>query len=119
MMPQEDRIGQFNEFRNRMNDVILDEAPLEIKRFWSLDNQMYKDGALEPKTKELCALVGSMVLRCDDCITYHLSQLVELGIKDEELWEAMGIGLLIGGSVVMPHMRRAVETIKLLRGATA
>ncbi len=115
-MDPKTNLDQFNEFREKMNDIILDEAPLEIKRFWSLDNQMYKDGALDPKTKELCALVGSMVLRCDDCITYHLSQLIDLGTTDEELWESMGIGLLIGGSVVMPHMRRAVATIKEIRG---
>ena len=115
-MPENDKIANFEAFRERMNEIILDEAPLEIKRFWSLDNQMYQDGALDVKTKEMLGLVASMVLRCEDCITYHLKRCVELGATDEELWEVMGIGLLIGGSVVMPEMRRAVETLKEIRG---
>ena len=114
-MSNEDKISKFNEFRERMNAIILDEAPLEIKRFFSLDSQTYKDGALDVKTKELMGLVASMVLRCDDCVTYHIQQAVNLGVTDAELYESMGIALLIGGSIVIPHMRRAVETMKLLR----
>lgn len=107
---------EFHEFRTRMNEIILSEAPLEMKRFFSLDSQVYHDGALSAKTKELMALVGSMVLRCDDCITYHISQLVKSDVSDEEIWEAMSVALIVGGSIVIPHLRRAVETIKTLRG---
>ncbi len=115
-MPNADQIRQFNEWREKMNEIVLSEAPLEIKRFWSLDTQNYKEGALSVKTKELLGLTASMVLRCDDCVMYHLKQCIDAGLTDEELWEAMSIGLLIGGSVVMPHLRRAVETMKVLRG---
>jgi len=115
-MPDPDRLTEFNEYRERLNKVILDEAPLEIKRFFSLDSQAYQGGALDAKTKELLGLVASMVLRCDDCVTYHLKQCVELGLTDDEIWEAMSVALIVGGSIVIPHLRRAVDTIKQLRG---
>ena len=111
------KIGEFNEYRSRMNEIILSEAPLEVRRFFSLDNQAYGDGALPAKTKELIGLSCSMVLRCDDCITYHLQQLVEVGASDDEIWEAMSIALIVGGSIVIPHIRRAVERMKELRGS--
>ncbi len=116
-MSDKAKIEQFDEFRDRMNEIILDEAPLEIKRFFSLDSQIYGDGVLDAKTKELLGLVASMVLRCDDCITYHLKQCVEMGWTDDELWDAMSVGLIVGGSIVIPHLRRAVDTLKGLRGA--
>jgi AhpD family alkylhydroperoxidase len=108
-------IAEFNEYRSRMNEIILSEAPLEVKRFFSLDTQTYKDGALPASTKELMGLACSMVLRCDDCITYHLQQCAQAGVSDEEIWEAMAVALIVGGSILIPHIRRAVETMKLLK----
>ncbi len=105
----------FEQFRERMNKIILNEAPLEVKRFFSLDSQTYRDGALPVKTKELLGLSCSMVLRCDDCVRYHLRQCVDLGFADEEIWEAMSISLLIGGSIVIPHLRRAVDLLQQAR----
>jgi ribonuclease HI len=110
-------IDQFNQYRSRMNEIILSEAPLEVKRFFSLDNQTYQDGVLPAKTKELLGLACSMVLRCDDCVMYHLQQLVSLGSSDEEIWEAISVALIVGGSIVIPHVRRAVETLKDLRSS--
>jgi AhpD family alkylhydroperoxidase len=109
------RIEQFNIYRERLNEIILSEAPLEVKRFFSLDTQTYQEGALDVRTKELLGLVASMVLRCDDCITYHLQQCVREGLGDDEIWEAMAVALIVGGSIVIPHLRRAVETLKELR----
>jgi len=106
----------FEQFRERMNKIILDEAPLEVKRFFSLDSQTYSDGALPAKIKELLGLSSSMVLRCDDCVRYHLKQCVALGFSDEEIWEAMSVSLIVGGSIVIPHLRRAVDTLKQIRG---
>jgi AhpD family alkylhydroperoxidase len=105
----------FEQFRERMNKIILDEAPLEVKRFFSLDSQTYRDGALPVKTKELLGLSCSMVLRCDDCVRYHLGQCVDLGFSDEEIWEAMSVSLIIGGSIVIPHLRRVVDLLKQVR----
>jgi ribonuclease HI len=116
-MPDCQHLDNFNQFRDRMNEIILDEAPLEVKRFFSLDSQAYRDGAIPVKTKELIGLGCSMVLRCDDCITYHLQQCAKQGLTDEEIWEGMSIALIIGGSVVMPHLRRAVDTLKTIRNA--
>lgn len=100
---------QFNEYRSKMNDVILSKDNLVLKRFWSLDNQAYADGALPGKTKELMGLVASMVLRCDDCIKYHLGKCHELGTSTEEMYEVFAIANLVGGSIVIPHTRRAAE----------
>ena len=108
-------IKEFNDYRDRMNEIILSEAPIEVKRFFSLDNQTYQDGALSAKTKELLGLACSMALRCDDCVTYHLQKCVELGLKDEEIWEAMSVALIVGGSITIPHLRKAVERLKELR----
>lgn len=106
----------FEQFRERMNKIILDEAPLEVKRFFSLDSQTYQDGALPVKTKELLGLSCSMVLRCDDCVRYHLRQCIDLGFSDEEIWEAMSVSLIIGGSIVIPHLRRAVALLQQFKG---
>jgi AhpD family alkylhydroperoxidase len=102
-------VNDFNEYRSRMNEVILSKDNLTLKRFWSLDNQAYADGALPVKTKELMGLVASMVLRCDDCIKYHLGKCHELGTTTEEMYEVFAIANLVGGSIVIPHTRRAVE----------
>lgn len=102
-------VNDFNEYRSRMNEVILSKDNLMLKRFWSLDNQAYADGALPVKTKELMGLVASMVLRCDDCIKYHLGKCHELGTTTEEMYEVFAIANLVGGSIVIPHTRRAAE----------
>lgn len=107
---------KFEQFRDRMNKIILDEAPLEVKRFFSLDSQTYSDGALTAKTKELLGLSTSMVLRCDDCVRYHLKQCVDMGFSDDEIWEAMSVSLIVGGSIVIPHLRRAVDALQEIRG---
>lgn len=108
-------IHEFNEFRRKMNEQILDSGHLGIKRFFNLDTRAYEDGALPQRTKELIGLVASLVLRCDDCVTYHLGQCVELGITDAELQDAMNVGLVVGGSIVIPHLRRAFARIEELR----
>ncbi len=100
---------EFNEYRQRMNDVILGQDNKVIKRFFSLDNQTYEDGALTEVTKELLGLVASMVLRCDDCIKYHLGRCFELGVTKEQIYEASSVALIVGGSIFIPHMRRAAE----------
>lgn len=104
-----DLINDFNDYRSRMNEVILAKNNLVMKRFWSLDNQAYADGALPTKTKELLGLVASMVLRCDDCIKYHLGKCHELQCTTEEIYEVFSIANLVGGSIVIPHTRRAAE----------
>lgn len=104
-------IQEFREFRERMNDRILEAGNLEIRRFFALDTRTYDDGALPARTKELLGLVASMVLRCDDCITYHLARCVEEGASEEELFETFSVALVVGGSIVIPHLRRAVSTL--------
>jgi AhpD family alkylhydroperoxidase len=101
----------FNEYRKRMNERILGSGNLEIKRFWALDSRAYEKGALDERTKELLGLATSMVLRCEDCITYHIVRCVQLGVTDEELLEALNVALVVGGSITIPHIRRAVETL--------
>lgn len=86
------------------------------KRFFRLDGQAYEDGALPGRTKELLGLVASAVLRCDDCVAYHIDQCVRAGVSDEELWEALDVALIVGGSIVIPHLRRAVEFLDEARG---
>lgn len=102
-------VKEFNEYREKMNERILAHDNKVIKRFWSLDHQTYEDGALDKKTKELLGLVASMVLRCDDCIRYHLGTCYELGVSRNELFEVFAIANLVGGSICIPHTRRAVE----------
>ncbi len=117
MKKKSDRIAEFEHYRTRLNRRILEEKDhLGIKRFFALDSAAYRDGALSSATKELLGLVASTVLRCNDCIDYHLKQCVDLGYSDEELDEALNVALVVGGSIVIPHLRHAVETIDLLRG---
>jgi AhpD family alkylhydroperoxidase len=108
-------IEEFHQFRRAMNDRILEADNLEIKRFFALDSRTYAQGALDVATKELMGLAASMVLRCDDCITYHLDRCVEEGLSDEQLFECFSVALVIGGSIVIPHLRRAVATLDELR----
>ena len=102
-------IQEFNDYRSKMNDRILSQNNKVLNRFWSLDNQTYKDGALDVKTKELLGLVASMVLRCDDCIKYHLGTCYELGVSTDQIYEVFSIANLVGGSICIPHTRRAAE----------
>jgi AhpD family alkylhydroperoxidase len=102
-------VQEFNEYRSRMNERILEQDNKVIKRFWSLDNQTYQEGALDVQTKELLGLVASMVLRCDDCIKYHLGKSRELGITTEQIFEVFAVANMVGGSICIPHTRRAVE----------
>jgi AhpD family alkylhydroperoxidase len=102
-------IQEFNEYRQRMNDLILAQDNKVIKRFFSLDHQAYEDGALPEVTKELLGLVASMVLRCDDCIRYHLGRCYELGVTKEQIFETSSVALVVGGSIFIPHLRRAAE----------
>src|SRR6185437_2916934 len=107
MMPT--LVNEFNEYREKMNDVILSKNNLVMKRLWNLDTNTYEDGALDVKTKEMLGLVASMVLRCDDCIKYHLGKCYEAGVNSAEMNEVFMIANLVGGSIVIPHYRRAVE----------
>jgi AhpD family alkylhydroperoxidase len=109
-----DRLAEFRAFRERMNARILEAGNLEIKRFFALDTRCYEAGALDVKTKELLGLVASMVLRCDDCITYHVIRCKEEGVTDAEFFETFNVGLIVGGSIVIPHLRRAVDMLDRL-----
>jgi len=109
------RLDDFRAYRTKMNERIVQIDHLGIKRFFNLDTAAYRDGVLDARTKELLGLVASAVLRCDDCIDYHLIQCVDAGWKDEELHDALNVALIVGGSIVIPHLRHAVETIDLLR----
>jgi len=100
--------------RERGNDLVLATENTNIKRFFNLDTAAYRDGALSGKTKELLGLVASMVLRCNDCIDYHLEQSVAAGYNLEELEEAMNVALVVGGSIVIPHLRHARESLEVL-----
>jgi AhpD family alkylhydroperoxidase len=102
-------VEEFNSYRSKMNDRIMSENNLNIKRFFNLDTTSYAEGALDVKTKEMLGLVASMVLRCDDCIKYHLGKCKDEGVTNEEMWEIFMIANLVGGSIVIPHFRRAVE----------
>ena len=113
------RLDAFNAYREKMNERIIELDHLGIKRFFNLDTAAYRDGALGGKTKELLGLVASAVLRCNDCIDYHLIQCVNAGWDDEELADALNVALVVGGSIVIPHLRHAVETIDLLRAEMA
>lgn len=110
-----DRVDDFIQYRQQMNQRILEIDHLGIKRFFNLDSAAYSDGALDEKTKELLGLVASMVLRCNDCIDYHILECVKVGWTDEELYDAFNVGLVVGGSIVIPHLRHAVETLDLAR----
>jgi len=98
-----------------MNRKILASGNLQIQRFFNLDTRAYEEGALSSKVKELLGLVASLVLRCDDCITYHVIRCVEEGVSDAEFFEAFNVGLVAGGSITIPHVRRAVERLEECR----
>lgn len=103
------KVQEFNEYRSKMNDKILGENNKIIKRIFNLDTNAYTEGHLPVKTKELLGLVASVVLRCDDCVAYHLETCYKEGITKEEIMETLSIGTLIGGTIVIPHLRRAYE----------
>ena len=113
------RVRQFTEFRKRMNERILAEPNQVVRRFFALDTQTYQAGALDVKTKELLGLVASLVLRCDDCIGYHVAQCKEAGVTRDEMFEAFSVGLVVGGSIVIPHLRRAVDFLDQLETGAA
>lgn len=128
------RYDDFQAYRTRMNRRILGEdsergvgpdgaarvgATLVTKRFFGLDGKTYEDGRLPAKTKELLGLAASMVLRCDDCIAYHVDRAVKAGVSDEELWETFDVALIVGGSIVIPHLRRAVDFLDEARAGAA
>ena len=109
-----DRVAEFTEFRQRMNERILGEDNQVIRRFFALDTQTYRPGALDAKTKELLGLVASMVLRCDDCISYHIAECKQAGVDRAEFFEAFSVALVVGGSIVIPHLRRGVDFLDRL-----
>ena len=102
-------VTEFNDYRTRMNEVILEKDNLVIKRLWNLDTNAYAEGALNVRTKEMLGLVASMVLRCDDCIKYHLGKCKEQGLSTEEVYEVFAIANIVGGTIVVPHTRRGAE----------
>ena len=114
-----DKLAEFTAFRQRMNERILAEDNQVVRRFFALDTQTYKAGALDVKTKELLGLVASMVLRCDDCISYHVAQCKEAGVTLEEFFATFSVGLVLGGSIVIPHLRRAVDFLDQLEGGAS
>lgn len=104
-----DKIAEFKKEREELNKLILDRNNINIKRFLGIDSAVYRDGALDSKTKEMIGLAASLVLRCDDCITYHILQLKNTDLDDNQFDEIMSIGLVVGGSITVPHVRRAVK----------
>jgi AhpD family alkylhydroperoxidase len=116
---EKDRVEEFTAFRKRMNERILAEPNQVVRRFFALDTQTYQAGALDVKTKELLGLVASLVLRCDDCISYHVAQCKEAGVNRDEMFEAFSVGLVVGGSIVIPHLRRAVDFLDQLEAGNA
>ena len=113
------RVAEFSDFRKRMNERILAEPNQVVRRFFALDTQTYQAGALDVKTKELLGLVASMVLRCDDCISYHVAQCRQAGVSRDEMFETFSVGLVVGGSIVIPHLRRAVDFLDRLEHGDA
>ena len=104
-----DKVQEFNDYRTRMNKRILEQDNKVIKRMYNLDTNTYAPGALDTKTKEMLGLVASMVLRCDDCVKYHLEKCKDEGLSSEEVFEIFSVATLVGGTIVIPHLRRAVE----------
>lgn len=102
--------------RERLNEIVMRHANKEIKRFYNLDSQVYKEGALSERVKELMGLVASTVLRCDDCIAYHIIECKKAGVSEEEIIEALSIALVVGGSITIPHLRRAIELWEEING---
>ena len=113
-----DTLADFSAFRSRMNELILGAGYLTINRFFALDGRAYEAGALGTKTKEMLGLVSSLVLRCDDCVTYHVVRCHEEGVTREEFLEVFGVGLVVGGSIVIPHLRRAMARLEELEGGS-
>ncbi len=109
-------VKEFNDYRSLMNERIMESDNLVIKRLFNLDANTYSEGALPVKTKEMLGLVASMVLRCDDCIRYHLQKCHEEGVSTEEVFEVFAIANIVGGTIVIPHLRRAVEFWDKLKG---
>jgi AhpD family alkylhydroperoxidase len=114
-----DRVAEFSAFRRRLNERILEQDNQVVRRFFALDTQTYRDGALPAKTKEMLGLVASMVLRCDDCISYHIAECHKAGVNREEFFEVFSVGLVVGGSIVIPHLRRAVDFLDQLESGAA
>jgi AhpD family alkylhydroperoxidase len=114
MSEHHETLAEFRHFREKMNQAILNAGNLGIQRFFALDARTYEAGALDAKTKELLGLVASLVLRCDDCITYHLARCREEGVTNEEFYDAAAVALVVGGSIVIPHLRRAVARLEEL-----
>jgi AhpD family alkylhydroperoxidase len=107
------RIQQFIDTRLALNEKVMDTNHLGLKRFINLDTSAYTDGALSAKEKELLGLTASLVLRCNDCVDYHIIQCIDAGFNDDEIVEALNIGLVVGGSIVIPHLRHAIESMVL------
>ena len=105
------KLQDFHAFRERMNERILESGTRETKRFWQLDGAVYRDGALPAKTKEMLGLVASMVLRCNDCISYHVIECRKHGVTEEEFAELFDVSLIVGGSIVIPHLRHARDLL--------
>jgi len=104
-------MDEFDKYRAEMNERLLGSNHLGIKRFFALDTQAYEDGALDKRTKELMGLTASIVLRCDDCITYHIRQCATVGVTREQFLDAFNVALVVGGSITIPHLRRAMERV--------
>lgn len=104
-------MDEFDKYRAEMNERLLGSNHLGIKRFFALDTQAYEDGALDKRTKELMGLTASIVLRCDDCITYHIKECAGVGITKEQFLDAFNVALVVGGSITIPHLRRAIERV--------
>jgi AhpD family alkylhydroperoxidase len=115
----DDRVSEFARFRQRMNERILGEDNQVVRRFFALDTQTYKEGVLPARTKEMLGLVASLVLRCDDCIGYHVAECRTAGVARDEFFEIFSVGLVVGGSIVIPHLRRAVDFLDQLEAAEA
>jgi AhpD family alkylhydroperoxidase len=112
-------MDEFDQYRADMNEKLLGNNHLGIKRFFALDTQAYEDGALDKRTKELLGLVASIVLRCDDCITYHIKQSAAVGVTRPEFLDAFNVALVVGGSITIPHLRRAIDRLdRTLEGET-
>jgi len=110
-------LEEFKKYREKMNEKILASGNVQIQRFFNLDTRAYEEGALSAKTKELLGLVASVVLRCDDCITYHVMRCVEERVTDQEFFEALNVALVVGGSITIPHLRGATERLEECRNA--
>jgi AhpD family alkylhydroperoxidase len=114
-MRSQNEIDQFRKKRDELNELVMKYAGKSIKRFWNIDTRVYDEGTLPKKVKELLGLVASLVLRCDDCVFYHLIQCYKENLSDQELEEALAIGLVVGGSITIPHLRRAFKAWEELK----